>query len=88
MGKSGRVVNVAGQGERRPTYAAVTFSSGNPRTYPDVLDLGEGVGGYVVVAEERGEEGAGLALSTPLGDGGDGGAGDITQESVDVGGGI
>jgi len=69
VGKSGRVVNVAGQGERRLTYAAVTFSSGNLRTYLDVLDLGEGVGGDVVVAEERGDEGAGLALSAPVGDG-------------------
>ena len=53
----------------------------------DVLDLGEGVGGDVVVAEEPGEEGAGLPLSVPLGDGGDAGVGDVAQELVDVCGG-
>jgi hypothetical protein len=53
----------------------------------DVLDLGEGAGGDELVACEPGEEGARLALSAPLGDGGDAGAGDMVQEPVDVGGG-
>jgi len=35
----------------------------------DVLDLGERVGGDVVVAEEPREEGAGFPLSAPPGDG-------------------
>ena len=48
---------------------------------------GERVGGHAAVAEQPGEEGAALPLFAPLGDGGDAGAGDTTQELVDVGGG-
>jgi hypothetical protein len=33
--KSGRVVNVAGQGECRPIYATATFSGGNLTPYLD-----------------------------------------------------
>ena len=52
------------------------------------LTLAKGLAGDVVVAEEPGEEGAGFPLSAPLGDGGDTGAGHMTQELVDVGGGV
>ena len=53
----------------------------------DVLHFGEGVSRDVVVAEEPGEEGSCLALPTPLSHRGDFRVRDITQETVDVGGG-
>ena len=43
-----------------------------------------GVGRDVVVAEEPGEEGTRLSLSSPLGDGGDSCTPDVTEELVDV----
>ncbi len=50
----------------------------------DVLDLHEGVGRDVVVAEEPGEEGACLSLPSPLRDGGDTGGPDVAEELVDI----